>query len=88
MQSSVVPFSKTFELKNSIINPQIRKIFPKQKAQSINVSPNVMSAISFPSFVREITCYDVMASSTERMEKVYERVTAFLQKVREDSAIL
>lgn len=88
MPHSVVTFPKFQAETQPVIDPKITSISPEMRSVHINVSPMVQKFVQYPTFLNVLTYSDVVANSSEKMEAVYERVTAFLQKIRDEDPIV
>lgn len=88
MPTSVVSFPTTSNINNTVIDQKITDISPEMRADQIHISPNVQKFVSYPAYLKSFTYSDIVTSSSEKMDEVYERVTSFLQKIHEDDVVL
>lgn len=88
MQDSIVSFPAIQETKHTVINQKITEISPEMRSKSISISPIVQKYVQYPRFLSPLTYGDVMSSSSQKMDAVYENVMSFLKKVHEEDAVL
>lgn len=87
MQNSVVSFPAVQETKRTVINQKITEISPEMPATSISICPTIQKHVQYSGFLSPLTYSDVVSSSSQRMDAVYENVMNFLNKIHEEDAI-
>jgi len=77
-------FPKNKEVKQNIINQRVAEISNEMRSTRISVSSNVKEYIMYPSYISDITYGNILDSSVQKMDIIYEKVMSFLGNLNEE----